>query len=977
VQLGSERTIDPGHGSRKLPSGTVTLLFTDIENSTLLLQELGDRWPEVVQDHRRLIRAAIEAHQGIVVDTEGDSFFIAFPSALDGATGAVAAQKALTAHTWPGFELRVRMGIHTGEPRLVGDGYLGLDVHRAARIMSAGHGGQIVLSDATASLIAKELSPGAQLRDLGEHRLKDLPRPERLYQLEVQGLPAEFPKLKSLDIRRNNLPLHLTSFVGRQEEMAAARKLLDQSRLVTLVGPGGMGKTRLALQLATELLENYADGVWLIELAPISDAELIAPRLLMVLGLREQPGRPALQTLVDYLGSRQVMLVLDNSEHLVEATAGLVSALLNACPKLRMLVTSREALNVPGEAVWRVPSLSLPEPERVLPAAELAQWPAVALFVDRGAAALPSFQLSENNATLVAQVCRRLDGIPLAIELAAARLKVLSVQQLADRLSDRFRVLAGGSRTALPRQQTLRAAIDWSHDLLDQREKVLLRRIAVFAGGFNLEAAEAVCGRDPLDTGEVLDLVSALVSKSLLTPEERGGEPRYRALETIRDYAAERLREAGELAALERAHREWFLGQAERAETEFRSSEQFLWFDRLELELGNLRASFKSCLDNGESDSALRYAAALGLFWRARGHLTEGRDWFRRALSRREFSDPRVHAKALAWAGYLAIPQGAFEEAELLAEESLAIYRGLSDTWGIGFALQVLGSVALNQDDYARALDFAQRSLPYYKESGDWSGLGFSHLYLAMVARQKARYAEALSLLEEAVTLFRRVGDKRGIAIALRIMGGVEISQGHYAPATALLQESLELAREAKDKVDVYTIVHLLGRAARCVGDYPRATELFREMHTLARELNITLGVGSALAELGTVARLEGDLEGATHLIIEALAVLDSGHKVGIAWALHALAMVFGAQRRWSEATRLLAAADALRQEMGTPLPVFEQGERDSARQILRSKLSEEEFSRLWAQGRALALDDVRALARELAPDESPRGRII
>ncbi len=949
----------------ELPTGTVTFLFTDIEHSTLLLQELGDRWPQVLEDHRRLVGAAIEASRGRQIGTEGDSFFAVFSSALDAATAVVAAQRALAAHPWPGFDVRVRMGLHTGQARVLGDGYVGLDVHRAARIAAAGHGGQILVSDAAASLIEKELPPGVGLRDLGEHRLKDLPRPERLYQLEVQGLPTEFPALKSLDIRRNNLPLSLTSFIGRHEEMVAARSQVTQARLVTLIGPGGMGKTRLALQLAAEVLEEYADGVWLTELARLSDAELIAPTLLMVLGLREQPGRPALQTLIDYLGSRQALLVLDNCEHLIEAAAGLASALLNACPKLRLLATSREALGVPGEAVWRVPALSLPAPEEVPPAAEMAEWPAVALFVDRGTAALPSFQISENNAALVAQICRRLDGIPLAIELAAARLKVLSVRQLADRLDDRFRILTGGSRAALPRQQTLRAAIDWSHDLLAQSEKVFLRRISVFAGGFNLAAAEAICAADPLAPGEVLDLVTALVSKSLLTLEEREAEPRYNALETIREYAAERLREAGEQAGLERAHRAWFLALAERAEAEFRGPDQFLWFDQLDSELGNLRAGFKSCLDNAEPDPALRYAAALGLFWRARGHITEGRDWLRRALGRREFSDPRVHARALAWAGYLAIPQGAFLEAERLAEESLTMYRGLGDTWGTGFALQVMGSVALNQDDYPRALDFARQSLAYLRASGDWSGLGFSHLYLAVVAREKAEYREALQLLQEAVTLFRRVGDKRGIAIALRIMGGVEISQGHYAPASAVLQESLGLAREAKDETDVHTIVHLLGRAARCVGDYPRATEFFQEMHRLARALNIPLGVGGSLAELGTVARLEGDLARATNLILEALAVFDSGHKASIAMALHALAMVLCAQGRWPEAARVLAAADALRQEMGTPLPVFEQGERDRQLEVLRARFSEEQFVRLLAEGRALTLEGVLALARQ------------
>src|SRR5438445_1112657 len=806
------------------PTGTVTFLFTDIEGSTRLLQELGDDWVGVLEDQRRLMRESIAQNTGVELGTAGDSFFVVFASAADATQAVVSAQQALAGHAWTGSKtVRVRMGLHTGEARRVGDDYVGLDVHRAARIAACGHGGQVVISDSVFALVVTALPAGVSIRDLGEHRLKDLPRPEHLYQLEIDGLPTEFPPLKTLDVRKNNLPLQLTSFLGRTAELAALKELLAGGRLVTLVGTGGIGKTRLAIELATEVLEDFG-YVWLAELAPITDPGLVAQTLMAAIDVREQAGRTPLDALIDYSAPTSALVILDNCEHLVEACAILAESLLEACPKLKIIATSREHLGVPGEASWRVPSLPGPDPEWLPALEQVAESAAVALFVDRATAASPSFQLTKENAPLVVQICQRLDGIPLAIELAAKRLSLLTLPQMITRLNDRFRLLTGGGRTALPRQQTLRAAIDWSHELLAESERTLLRRASVFAGGFSLELAEEICAWTPLDAADMLDLLGTLVSKSLIVYDETGS--RYGMLETIREYAVERARSAGEDGEIATRHRTRFLALAEEADRELHGPAQLRWFDLIDTEIANFRAAFDSYLTHEDAQAALRIASGLGLYWRARGRFTEGRGWLERGLAPREAVPATLRARALAWASYLAIYQGAYTQAQIRGEESLNLYTAAGDGWGTGFALQVLGAVALNQDDYPSAARLEQESVRYLRQNGDTDGLGLSYVYLGVVALRRGEYPGAMGLLEQALLNFREVGDIRRVSIALRLMGEVELCQGHYTPATSLLDESLVLVREAKDRVDLGLTVYLLGQAARAAGDLPRAKAL-------------------------------------------------------------------------------------------------------------------------------------------------------
>jgi predicted ATPase/class 3 adenylate cyclase len=545
-----------------LPGGTVTFLFSDIEGSTELLYRLGHEFTSVLAEHHRILREAVAHAGGQVVRTEGDSFFVAFPRATGAVAAAVEAQRALAQYPWPeGAAVRVRMGLHTGEPEVALDDYVGIAIHRAARIAHVGHGGQVLLSETTTALVQDDLPSGVSLLDLGCHLLKDIRRPERICQLAIEGLPSEFPPLKTLGTLPpkggrvgtvtppigapgqsgvvHNLPAQLSRFVGRERAIAETAALLSTARLVTLVGPGGIGKTRLALQVAAHVLTSFIDGVWLVELAPLTNPDLMLQSVASTLGLREIPGVPLLRLITDYLRGKQVLLLLDNCEHLVEACARLADQLLHSSPHLHIMATSREALGVAGEVVYGVPPLTMPEAQGYS-LERLSQYEGIELFVDRALVAEASFLFTEENAPAIAHICRHLDGIPLAIELAASRIRLFTPEQIAERLDHRFRLLTGGGRTATRRQQTLRALIDWSYDLLSDLEQAMFRRLSVFVGGWSFEAAEAVCS-----DFDVLDLLAALVNKSLVVVEHRGNENRYGFLETMRQYAREKLDEAG------------------------------------------------------------------------------------------------------------------------------------------------------------------------------------------------------------------------------------------------------------------------------------------------------------------------------------------------------------------------------------------------------------------------------------------------
>jgi predicted ATPase/class 3 adenylate cyclase len=705
----------------RLPTGTVTFLFTDIEESTQLVSALGDGYGPVLERHAAIIRAAIAGHRGIDVSSEGDALFAVFPSAADAVRSVVDSQRALAAETWPqAVALRVRMGLHTGEGRLGGDSYVGIDVHRAARIAAAGHGGQVLLSDATRSMVGPALPEGVGLRDLAEHRLKGLPAPERLWQLEIDGLERTFPALRSLEARRGNLPRSTTPLIGRESVLDTIIGLVGRRPLLTLIGPGGTGKTRLGLAVAERLMTGFAEGAYFVALQDARDRAAVASSVAMALGVRERPDRDLETGIKEHLRDRELLLVLDNFEQVVSATP-LVADLLAGSPRLRIIVTSRAVLHLAGEQTYEVPPLDLPHPEKLPPLAELGAVEAVALFIERARAVDPAFSLTDRNAPAITSICRRLDGLPLAIELAAARVSLLGPAAILDRLERRVPVLTGGATDQPARQQTLRAAIDWSYDLLDTPERVLFERLAVFAGGWTVDAAEEICDPDRelgIDTFEGL---AALKDKSLIQALARtDGDTRFGMLHVIREFVAEKLATRADAAELALRHATWMLGLAEAAEPHLRSRDLRTWQNRLRDEQENLRSAFRWAIDGQHAEIGLRTAGAIWDYWHYWAELREGVQWLEALLAVPAALEPNlVRAKGLRALAGLLYWRGDADRSFALYEEALSVIRVLGDDRLIAATLHDAGWGALGQGDLALATALGEESAEHYRRAGD------------------------------------------------------------------------------------------------------------------------------------------------------------------------------------------------------------------------------------------------------------------
>jgi predicted ATPase len=768
--------------------------------------------------HDALMRAAIQANDGYVFKTVGDAFHAAFDTALQALRAAAEAQLALAAEPWTApIQIRVRMALHTGAVEDRDNDYFGQPLNRVARLLSVGHGGQVLLSDVTQVLTRDSLPASWLLHPLGEHRLRDLARPEQIYQLNHPDLPQDFPPPRSLDNADlpNNLPQQLTSFIGREHELAEILERLKKNRLVTLTGSGGTGKTRLALQAAADALEEYCDGVWFIEFAALTDSTLVAQTVILPLGLREEPGQPLIRTLTDALKTKEMLLVLDNCEHVLTAVAQLADAILRNCPRVKMLASSREAISISGEAVYRVPPLSLPDPNRAYTIETISQYEAVRLFIERAQSITANFMVTNANAPALASICQCLDGIPFAIELAAARVRVLSIEQISMRLDDRFRLLTGGNRTALPRQQTLRAMIDWSYNLLTPQEQRLLARLSVFQGGCTLEAAESIACGEPIEDWEIMDLLMSLADKSLVMPQTYGGTSRYILQETVRQYAREIPITVAESADLLTRHRDYFVALAVQADPYLDGPQQNEWFDRLEQDHGNLRAALAFCLEmeDGAAD-ALRLTAAIYWFWYVRGYISEGRSSLEAALTHAPDADVLLRSRVIMGAGILAREQGDHDRAQSLFQQNVALARSLGDARLLTGALNNLGMIALDRSDYETA---------------------------------RAIYVECL---ENA----RRLGDKRRVASALNNLGNITFYQQDYRTAHTLYTESLALAREFKDKQRIATFLNNLGDVARNLKDEAGAVRLYLESLTLFVELNDRRGASYVLEMLAAMA---------------------------------------------------------------------------------------------------------------------------
>ena len=813
-----------------LPSGTLTFLFTDIEGSTKLLNALGtDRFHEVLAVHTKTLRAAF-ADGGTEVRTEGDSLFVVFHSAPKAVRATAAAQRALAAAHFPHDAIvRVRMGMHTGvgtpASAEAGADYVGIDVHRAARIAAIAHGGQVLISSTTAMLAGQDLGEGTTLRDLGEHRLKDLAQPERIYQLVIDSLSNDFPPVRSLDRTPNNLPTQVTTFVGRGAEIRDGLRLLDNTRLLTLTGPGGTGKTRLSLQLAAEAAASFPDGAFWVPLAPISDPDLVPSTIAHALGVHIGGKEEPLQRVLEHVRGKRMLLVLDNFEQILPASSS-VSALLASGPDLKVIASSRAPLRISGEQEFPVPPLELPDPERLPSLEALAQSDAVKLFIERARAVKPDFIVTAENAAAVAEICYRLDGLPLAIELAAARVKLLSPQAMLPRLKKGLDLLASSSPDRTDRQRTLRGAIGWSYDLLDDGLKRLFARSGVFNGGAMLEQLESVCGPASEIGGDVLERTSELLDNSLTRQLEAAGEPRFRMLVTIREFAMEKLDASDEAQPIRRRHLAAYLALAEQAGSQVQGNEQRHWLDLLELEHDNMRAALDYAIGAAAVDDASRLTFSLWRFWQSRGYLREGLAWLQRVLALPP-GDARLRLRALEaaggvtyWMGDLGMTEGYYGEAY----------------------------------DRAAALgDDAERAKAAYN---------LSFVYLL----NEAKHGRAKELLEEALTILRKYDDRGAIGRAAWALGAVygegwNRSHEDYLKSRQLAQEALGQHRLLGNRFDIAWDLHSTGLAALHLGEFDDAQRDFSEALQMFVDAGDSSGIVLLLSDFSELARTRGQTE--------------------------------------------------------------------------------------------------------------------
>jgi predicted ATPase/class 3 adenylate cyclase len=925
---------------------TDTFLFTDLENSTPLWENHPALMQELAARHDALMRKVIEEHRGRVVKTTGDGFHAAFDAATDGVAAALAGQQAMVGEFWPAETgpLRVRMGLHTGESRPRDGDFYGSEVNRAARVMGLAYGGQVLVSGATARLVRNTLPAEVSLFDLGRHRLKGLASAERVYQVQHPTLPTEFPPLKSLSAYKHNLPVQLSTFVGREREVAEVKRLLQECHLLTLLGPGGTGKTRLMLEVAEEVIGDFTHGVWLVELAPLTDPDLIPERVAAALSIQEQPDRAMSETLVDYLRRKETLLLLDNVEHLIQECAELAQHLLTHCPKLKILVTGREALFIAGETTLQIPSLSLPSGNGDSNLEEIRASEGVQLFVARAQDIHPDFELGPANAATIAEIVRRLDGIPLALELATARLRMLSVEQIAERLDDRFRLLTGGRRTALPRQQTLQAMIDWSWNLLGEKERLLLQRLSVFSGGWTLEAAQAVAGSDQagynrLDEYDVFDLLEQLVNKSLVTvnyPVER--EARYGTLESIRQYGRDRLFESNEGSIIRNRHADYYGTFAEEAAPHLARSTMLEWTSRIKLELDNLRAVMAWTVDD-RPELTLRIGGNL-LYYEAHW-LTprEGRTWLESAIERtrglldeEETKIRRVDfIKALIGLGVINGIQGRTTVALSLAEESIQLARSLGESRHVAYAI---------------ALKHFQNPFNMTRED--------------------------MQELEEAIAISRENSLDAELGLSLMIAGIALDAQGKPELAMPYFQEVAEIYPSVNTRLDS-SIFEVQTRLARSQGNLEEVKRDVLSALEGYEALNHRRAIAMGQSAMAHLLRQEGNLEEAEYYYRQSITGWQElGHRSAVAHQIECLAYIAIVRGEYEHAARLLGAAGSARQKLDAlSEDPQEIQELTLAKERLAEAIGEKERDKVMAAGKLIDLDSAVeiALRLHLRPD--------
>ncbi|MCY7362636.1 MAG: tetratricopeptide repeat protein [Ignavibacteria bacterium] len=946
------------------PSGNVTFLFTDIEGSTRLSQEFPETIHIALEKHHSILNEAVESWNGYVFEIVGDAFCCAFEKAEDAVKAAVEIQKKLSIEKWEDVIVKIRIGIHSGKAEWTGERYSGyITLARTARLMSAANGEQIIISKDTFEISKDNISSQISFRDLGERRLKDVVHPIRLYQVSGQGLREDFPPLKTIDARPNNLPVQLTKFIGREKEMKEIKNLLSRSTLVTLLGSGGSGKTRLVLEVAEDVIDDFTNGVWFIELASITDPAFIIPEIASVFNLNSDGKKDLYEILKNYLREKEILLVLDNCEHLIHDCAKITEQLLGTCSKLKILASSRESLHIFGEATYSVPSLSMPDLKIKYTAETLSQYESVKLFIDRAISVNPDFKVTNSNAPALAQLCSELDGIPLAIELASARIRVLPVEKILERLNDRFKLLTGGKRNTLPRHQTLRALIDWSYDLLSDNEKLLLCRLSIFNGGWTLEAAENVCSDESLDEFEILDLLSNLLDKSLVKAYDTDFELRYTMLETIRKYGEEKLNESDEVIKVQEKYYNYFYKFAVDSEHKLTGSLQKEYLLKMNSDYENMREVLNRSLQDN-SESTLKISVALGKYWELRSYFSEGLNFLQKGLEINNKIDNLLKAKVYYWTGFYFTFQGKYIESKKYLEESLEMFVESESKEGKALTLMSLAAIAMFEGDYEKMESITNESLNISIEINNKSFIAANLRAIAVSLMHQGNHDESGKRYEESLSIYRELGDQVQLAKIIGNFGALEYLKGNYEKAISYMEESLELRYELGDRHGIGISLNNLGTVYSMQYAFDKAEKVLNESLEIFKELGDRRIYVNPMNTLGNIANERKEYSKAISIFKETVAVSNEvGEKFYFAKGIEGLANSHIGLNNYEKGCVFSAKYITMLKSLNTNLIQTELDRFEEITEHLKSKIPEQEFQKLWSKGESMSMDEMVELA--------------
>ncbi len=944
-----------------LPSGVVTFIFTDIEGSTKLAQEHPEALNQSLQIHNSILRQAMESNNGFVYDVIGDSFQTAFYNELDAIKAASDAQKRLCSVDWGHAAIRVRMGIHRGLAEWNGEKYMGyITLARSNRIMSVAYGGQILLSGDVLDAI-KESSHGFKFKDLGDRRLKDLNRPMPIYQLVADFMQSDFPPLKTLDVRPNNLPVQLTSFIGRNAEIEIVKEHIRKSRILTLTGMGGVGKTRLAMQAVADLIDENENGVWIVDLALISDPQQVSLRIMQTLGIKDELRLAAEDTLLKHLEGKQLIIILDNCEHLIAKVAVIAESILMRCSKIRIVATSREELKCSGELLHAVEPLSTPNPGNGYVPEELVQFEAVRLFIERALTVDSNFRVTGSNANALAGICHKLDGIPLAIELAASRVKNMTVEKIYERLEDRFRLLNSGKRTALPRQQTLKALIDWSHDLLEKQEQILWRRMSVFVSGSTLESIEEICADEDISADNIIEMLTSLVEKSIVTFDSNTGH--YKMLESIKYYGLNQLTESDEMEMLFDRHQKYFLSFLVSERDNLRSVTKVESLNFIEKNHSNIIQAIEWSVRCDRILDELAIVSLMTEYWHIRGYYSEARELLESVISRSYKIRNKDRANVLRRYGYMLSLMGQHDKAQSILEESLELFRESGDDRSTAACLNNLGLAAHSRGLSDVAIDYYSQSLKLREVFEDKKGICASLNGLGIVTFERGEYEIARDYFERSLRIAREIDDREGMGINLNNLGNIYIRLRDYENARKCLEESLSIMREFGNKWGISISLLNLGSVASNTNDLVKAKQFFAESLIMKQNTADMKGIVYATNGLARVALKEGDTDLSSKLFIENLNRLrDHYDTITVADCIIGVAETFIREKKYNKALLITSVIEDRLTEESITLEIDLQEQLKAMKRSFEENMTAEQILDMKEKSKSLSVEDVQEM---------------